>query len=271
MLRKLLFLLIVPFYINSSCAEIDSLLQRAQASGRTLCIALLGPKPCPWSEKFQSEILDQGEVAAFLNERFFFVQGSASDMGEIYPAEELPALLLAYSPELIIQIPYQPLQASDYLSYVKEAAYFCALLIGEDLQKKPPEELQELYVEAHRLRLEALKEKILQEGLKTDKGTFFLLQHYAALLKSRNYKASEVKELRQKILSRDKKNSDKSHLYLAFLDFEARKKKFERKRRKSSLVIKPLVDYIKQWGEKDTEGVESIKQIISNYVTNNEK
>jgi protein disulfide-isomerase len=255
----------------------------AKEKQKYLLLAFVGSDWCPWSQKFENEVLTQAKFAKALKEDLIFVwvdfpenapihtgrKETNQYLREKYHIKELPTLiLLDHSDEQVCKLGYLPLEADSFADHIKalinDYNEMKEALETMDLTALAQEELQSFYAKAKNLGCNKFQEEFMQAGLKADKGTFFLLERYAGLLETAPLQDPSVLELRKAIAARDPKNEDGSHLKLAMLEFE---KILNQPRKKDRLhaAVDPLIAYIKEYGKRDQENLWRVEMMIAQY------
>lgn len=252
----------------------------AQASNKPLLIAFLGSEWCPWSEKLISEVLIDQRFTQALKDELLFVwvdvpeylsqEGLQNTLKEKYQVQELPTLVIVHpNEEEISRVGYLPYEPEKYAGHLKQILFlyqeFKNLQERRSLPSLSLEKLKTLYEQASLLGCKRYREEILLAGLQIDTGTFFLLEHYADLLKTKKMKNEHVVALRKKIVSKDPKNIEGAHLSLAVLEFEALSRR-GKKGEDPQVALVPLIDYIKRFGSKDVENHWKVEMMISQYL-----
>src|SRR5262249_6006006 len=123
------------------------------------------------------------------------------------------------------------------------------------------EQLKTLFQKVVRLENDYFKQQVLDEGLKKDKGAFFLMQQYAALIEKEKMKERSVQRLRRRILERDPKNEHGTHLKVALTDFQVLSKKL-----KPHKAVKPLLEYTQKFGKQDRENLWKIEMMLAQFL-----
>lgn len=80
----------------------------------------------------------------------------------------------------------------------------------------------------------------------------------------------EIKRLRKEILSRDPKNKDGAHLRLAILDFRVLSNR-HKVRDNSNEAIEPLLEYVKEFKNKDKENIWQVEMMMAQYLFSRNK
>lgn len=245
---------------------------------KPLLIAFLGPNWCPWSDQLETEILANEGFMQNLKEDVVFVKIDlpenfeeesfpGKDLKEKYKVNECPALVLVQpSGVAIAKLEYLPIESSEFARYIKQTLSDynrVSHLEKSELRHMKIDELQYLYSHAGRLADSTFKKVLLDQGLKIDRGPYFLLEQYGNMLASGSSKASKLKKVRNKILARDPKNEQGCIRRLAVLDFEALAN--VKKPQNASDVVKPLMNYLQKFGQSDVDNAWQLEMKISKY------
>lgn len=260
-------------------------LTKAQENGRPVLLAFMGTGWCPWTEKLDKEILSDSPFMNALKEKVNFVwlncpsnKGNTSvqvqELKALYGIEELPTIvMITPMQEEMFRIGYLPLSPQEYAAQIEKMMKDYNELNGtvdgqyQELSSLSLEQIQTLYQKACDLKSTRYREALMSLGLEKDAGTFFLLEKYTQLLESGN--KDEAESYREKILERDPKNLKGSQLRLAILDFQIKSHHLKKKSSKS--VLKPLVEYLAKFGEKDKENAWRVEMMAAQYLfTKNE-
>lgn len=257
------------FFILAILAHLG--LQGQESMGNhPLLIAFLGPNDCPWSQKLDQEVLNDKEfIENIASDLIIFkVQfGKNSQLKEKYQIQEYPFFVLVDSTgEQIARIQYVPLSSKDFAFSIKELLYdynFIKMAIKNDfLLEMPFEQLKLLYQKAERLENDAFKTAILEKGLQLDIGGYFLFKQYIAFMEKGTMHDFKVLKLRHKILGRDPKNEHGTHLKVAICEFETLVKKSKKVQR----TLRPLMNYVHEFGKKDQENLWKVEMMIAEYL-----
>lgn len=252
-------------------------LTSAKTSGKVLLLAFMGAGWCPWSEKLEREILSDPAFLEPLREELQFVWLTCPEENKKcspelqglktrYGVEEFPTLVLVtpYQEEMF-KVGYLPLAPKEFASRLKQMVGDYRELFGRVENETPLtlEELEALYIKARDLKSAHYKEKLMKAGLAKDSGTFFLLEKYGELVDAG--KKQEAADLREQIIDRDPKNLKGSQLRLAIFDFQTRALRLKRKDSPFT-VVKPLVEYVEKFGEKDKENLWKVQMMMAQYL-----
>ena len=177
-------------------------------------LVFVGEGWCPWSDLFLKEVLLRPQFKEAYQEEMSFVKvsfaerreasaPSSLELREKYHVEELPSLVLvdAFGEE-VTKMGYLPLPAERLAASVQNAfAHYKEIKAAEQkgFIHLPSTELKQLYHKAQGLKSKAWIQELLQTGLKVDRGTFFLMEQYLALLPKGKKGREELQQIKRKI------------------------------------------------------------------------
>ncbi|MDN3506920.1 MAG: thioredoxin family protein [Simkaniaceae bacterium] len=272
---------IISFFLlicNFAFCDYELAKQEALAQEKPLLIVFLGPNWCPHSDQLEEEILAdlpfiqnlKKDVVLYkveIPEEFEEESYLGQDLKEKFHVEECPSLVLAEpSGEEIAKLTFLPVGQKEFASVIKNtlADYKKVSRITKtQLEKLQVEELKSLYAKAGHLADEAFKKAFLNQGLKTDRSPYFLLEEYSNLLTAGKMGKWKLQAIKRKIQKRDPKNADGYMRELAVMDFESLAS--VKKSKNAEVVVAPLVKYLKNFGSSDTKGAWEIEMKISQY------
>ncbi|HSX12343.1 MAG TPA: thioredoxin family protein [Rhabdochlamydiaceae bacterium] len=231
-----------------------------------LLIAFLGSEECPWSQKWDAEILNSPEFKQLLDQNFVLLKNQDRQIAKRYHVAQYPLLILLDGQgELVAKISHLPLPACESAALIKELFFdfqFIKLSIADHYLKQMGfEQLKTLLQKVTRLENGHFKEQVLEEGLKKDRGAFFLMQQYASLIEKEKIKERHIQRLRKRILERDPKNEHGTHLKVALTDFQVLSKKS-----KPLKAVKPLLEYVQKFGKQDRENVWKVEMMLAQFL-----
>jgi hypothetical protein len=206
---------------------------------------------------------------ARLSRKWIFAEHKKQEnerLREQYDIQQLPTLVLVDSNgDLISKCEYLPLTSQEFAqrtcnlledySHVKER-------LGTDM---PLEVLKELYTKAKKLDNPQLKEMLLKIGMEKGKGVFFLLEKYAAMIQKGRIKTADLQAIRSQILQADPEDREKTRLQIAILDFQRRAESPIRNK-DCKKTLRPLVSYLKKFGDKDKENQWRVQLMIAQHL-----
>jgi thioredoxin-related protein len=227
----------------------------------------LGPKECPWSEKFSREVLDNLSFRDLLQSdvNLYICDFSATALHKKYGIEDFPAFLLTEHDEKIAQFSYLPLEARAFAHYIRDIVNFHDFLQKENLIEKSNEELKVLYQRAKGLKLIEQEKRIIQIGCQKDGDGFFLLEKYAALLRKLSHKDPQLEKTRKKISLVDPQNKKGLLFQCALLDFDAKERIHKKVKLRSRL--RPLLKYVKEFRGSADPHLWKAEMMIAGYLS----
>lgn len=250
----------------------QDLLRKAQEENYAIVAAILNPiEECPWSKKLYEEVLT--------NPHFLEKIAPVALVWEVgkeeeairarYPLKERP-LIVILDPQGMefARLGILPLEGEGYGEEIYERiASFQDICAALDLDGGAFEEnrWQELYKKAKTLTADCYRQVILERGVKSEKGVFFHLEKYADLLGKCRKGHPELARFKEKIFKRDKRNRKGTRFQIAVLDFENRARHHKSKGHIKK-NIKPLLEYIAQWGSKDSAYMWRAEKMAAEYL-----
>ncbi|HSX04365.1 MAG TPA: thioredoxin family protein [Rhabdochlamydiaceae bacterium] len=264
------FAIIFPIIVQGQQAiwleDYKKAVELSKEKNSPLLIVFLGPEECPWSQKLDADILSAPEFQEGLSQDFILLKTHDVQFAKKLHLKEYPMIALSdFQGETLAKMHYLPLSAGDFSLYIKELFFDFQLIkmaVGNQyLRQMPFEQLKTLFQKALRLENSHFKELILEEGLKKDKGAFFLMQHYASSIEKEKIKERRIQRLRKRILERDPKNEHGTHLKIALTDFQVLSKKS-----KPHKAIKPLLEYTQKFGKQDRENLWKVEMMLAQFL-----
>lgn len=246
--------------------NVKTAVEISSEKSKPLLIVFLGPEKCPWSQKMEGDVLNDPAFKEALSEDFVLLKVWDKQLAKKYHVTELPSMVIIDSHgEVVSKIAYLPLSAQDFTAYIKEVFFDFQLIkmssSNHYMKHMPFEQLKTLFQKVNRLENPHFKELILQEGLKKDKGAFFLVQQYMSLIEKEKIKDRKIQRLRKQILDRDPKNEHGTHLKIALIDFQVLSKKS-----KPHKAIKPLLEYTQKFGKQDRDNVWKMEMMMAQFL-----
>ncbi len=256
--------------------DLDRALFRAQEDQKILVVAFLGDGWCPWAEKLKGDVLNSPH---FLNRLKGIAHCAAVTLDEedsehnkqmrsIFHIEQSPTLVLFdYSQEEIARLGFLPLSAQDYAAQVIELVENFEEVVA--FLKNPKvlnseEQMAQLYINAKKLSSRSYRDQILQIGLKKEKGSFFILEKYAALLEKSKFKSEAVQKMRKELIDKDPDNKMGTQLKMAILEFQ--RLGFDVKGKESICkAVSPLVNYVQKFGKDDPDNLWKVEMMIAQF------
>lgn len=261
-------------------SDYDKALMEARTHRKPLVVAFLGTGWCPWSQKLQIEVLSTQEFQLMLDS-FVLVnlsisewnskEGRLAELKEQFDIQEVPIIIaLDPSETEMARIGYMPYSPEEFASLFQGIKESFEEIRNASLSTLNAEALQDLYLKALKFGFNTYRYELLAQGLKTDKTPFFLLEKYKLLVESGKSKDTETLSVRKELLKRDPKNKFGVHRTLAIVDFHQLSNRY-RLRKKPDEVVKPLMEYVKKFGQNDPEHLWKIEMMMAQFYFNREK
>lgn len=260
-------------------AWMDSVQTAQRAAEKRNCpllIAFLGPNWCSFSDKLEEEVLFQDEFISQLKDQVVFVKvdipkdfeqrsfyGKA--LKQKYCIDECPCVVLADSDGgAIAKLEYLPIGCAQFATYVKQVLddyNRVSHLVGRELKQLKVDEVKHLYARSGRFVDTRFRIALLEQGLKIDRGPYFLAEQYARLLAEGTGSRRKLKRIRNKVLARDPKNEEGCLRKLALSEFASMGDSANPEQ-----AIAPLLQYLKRFGSEDAENAWRLEMKISQYL-----
>lgn len=249
-------------------------LETANKCNKDIVLAFVGNDWCPWSQKLQAEVFSQ---QSFIEKMDDFVliridlsqyqdQSERTLLKEKFEVEEIPSILIVNSKEEkeMARIGYIPLPAVEFANLITEISSKHQEISKAEFNDLEGPKLQEFYFSTLKFGFNEFRYAILTAGLQKDKTPFFLLEKYKLLVEAGKINKKETLDVRKELVKRDPKNEHGVHRTLAVVDFHYRSSKY-RLRKKPEEVVKPLIEYINQFGQNDSEHLWKIQMMIAQF------
>lgn len=234
---------------------------------------------CSWCYRMDDEILKSPDFIKLVGNKFIFVLidfpiykaldakliKQNEELKEKYNVRGFPTIILLDADQTqIAQLNYREGGGKAYADYLLKI-----LKEHEDFQKgvksiktQSSASLQSLYEKATSLSMSVEAQTILKEGITREDTLFFLKEYYRILLSNGQISGSIAKKVRAHLLAKDPDNKKHIHYDVAILDFEALSKSLPYLKIADE-VLKPLQDYVAQFGDKDTKNRWKMEMTIS--------
>ncbi len=246
----------------------------AKNEGKDLVLIFVDKEGCPWSEKFENEVMSHPSFYTLLQKDFVLTKiehskqsTESSVIEDKFHVEEFPLIILLTSnQEEIARRGYIPFSAEEWALELKALStqYYDLLgaLSSEHFSSEKGEKIKELYEKAK--IMPQFKQQILSIGLASSEKLFFTIEKYADLLAQAKRKSPEVLAIKKKICSLDPKNQCFSQYKLAVIDFHTNVQRAKKKEDPRKTAF-PLLDYIEHFGKKDREHLWQIHLLLAQF------
>ncbi len=264
-------------------------LKMSQATGKPLLLAFTGSGWCPWSMKMEEDILARPEFSAALRENVLFVRIDFPEkdilpierktqyfgLKKRYGIQELPTLVLVDpSGDEIVKMGYMPVGSREFaarlMTSLADYRQLKALVGSPSLLAMRGDEIQELYKKANTLSVTAVRQQILEAGLKSDQDAFFLMEQYEHLLATHALNDPAVLQLKKKITARDPVGSKGIQFKLATVEFNTLVRQLKKKE-DPQRAIAPLVHFLQKFGSQDNENLWRVEMMIAQFLFSKNK
>jgi protein disulfide-isomerase len=234
-------------------------LKNAQNENRPIVAAFLG-SDCPWSKKLRREVLENPVFLEKVSQDAVLwviaIKHDDEDQAILqkYHVQECPLfLLLDPKGKEFARFEYS-LQdgegcARTIVDLIENFHEICVALDQKNIHFEE-EKWLELYQKAKKLSVPCFEQVILEGALREEKGNYFHLEKFAALLEKHKPKHSQVRRAKQQLLGRDPENKFGTHFKVAVLEFQKIATHLKAKDRPEKALM-PLLQYIHKFGKKD--------------------
>ena len=256
-----IFFILTLFKLSASeeVHWIKDLEKAKQVSSRNKnLIVVLVKDDSAWSQKLERLIADFGSLEKNIISYTLCVLS-----GEFSKVDKPTILLMHPKYGLIAKMGYIPVDASSFDNYIKEQVNNFEKIKDVALNAKnfDSKELEKAFLLSKQMEGEAFQEELFEEGLKRSDTAFFVFEKYEMLINKFQYEDERIEDVKEEIRTKDPKNIQKYHLKLAMLDFLILSQRdYDEKD-----VIRPLIDYVSLYGEKDKKNLWKIYMTISQF------
>lgn len=254
--------------------EEKNILKAARAENRPIVAVFLG-EDCPWSKKMRQEILESPSFLEKIHaEAILWVNSLRQEEEEKtfvqkYKVQQCPIfLLLDPTGKEFARLDSISTDVQGYteaiVSQIENFQEICLALEREDTDFDE-QKWQELYQKAKNLSVPCFHQVILERGLRKEKGNYFHLEKFAALLEKHKIKHPEVRKVKQQLLNRDPDDEFGMHFKVAMLEFKKNASKLKSKDRPEKALL-PLLQYVHRFGKKDVENYWKSEWMIAEFL-----
>ncbi|MBS0623668.1 MAG: thioredoxin family protein [Verrucomicrobia bacterium] len=274
--------LLLPVYLGATLfhQDYDQAVQQARLQQVPLLLFFNGSDWSGLSMKMKKEILqtpefEQGIGSSFICVEVDFPQHCSltieqseknQRVQEKFGIDQFPSLLLVSNQErVMVKLGYYPESGAAFAS---DLVRLCALdkKLSEDLARLETLSIDELwlaYDAAQQLQQQEAMRKILAVGAQSEQPNFFLVEQYRQFVMEKGYPSAACAEIKHRLFHLDP-NNQQGHLYhLALMDFQALASASPAN--SPECVIRPLCDYLEQFGSHDPEHSWRIEMMIAQF------
>lgn len=233
----------------------------AQQTDKPLLVAVLGSSLCPWSQRFQEEIVACPEFLDALEGHFVCAAARQEQIPQF--TGDIPCILIQ-SPygEEIARRTYLPIDSTRYGRLCLESARIFEKCKKLPLETLPENILEPLYKEAVNASCIDLSQHILSIAMQQGRMLFAVFEEYKCLVMAGKRKKDRALRLREELLGRDPRNIRGMWFQIAYLDFFDR----DSKARELKDVLEPLVRYIDMFTKVQDPYLWQAEMIASEYL-----
>ena len=260
----------------------EKALQESKATSKPILLFFTGSDWCGWCKKLEKEVFDTPEFTQSIGDKMIFVvldypmkksldsktYEQNQRLKKHYSIKSYPTVILINGNEdLIGSTGYRSGGGKKYAQHLmKMTQDFTAykqkmnrLALGNYSGK----ELKRLFQKAHELGLEPDAEQLVLLGINSDLSHFFLAERYRSLIKNNAMHSEEAAVIKQRLLASDPNNEHLTHYQVAVAEFEALSEELESKKVNTDIAVSPLIKYVTQFQEQDTDNVWRLHMVIS--------
>ncbi len=250
--------------------EENEILSMAGHENLPIVAFFLGEKQSPWSQRLIQDVLQNASfVDAVVEDALLWEITSDEALRQKYRVVEYPQILmLDPKGREFARMGYLPLSGPEYADritgLIKSFEEICiATATNEDVFQE--EVWIDLYSKAKQLSIPCFAKMLLERGMKKEKGMFFHLEKFAALLEKRKLKDPEVLHVKKDLLKRDPKNQLGVHFKVAVLEFQ----KLRSRRRANEhfeKALQPLFEYVNRFKSKGDQNFWRAEMMIAEFL-----
>jgi protein disulfide-isomerase len=259
-------------------------IKKAEETKKPIFLYFSGSDWCSFCMKFDKEILASEDFIDQVGSIFIFCQvdfpiNTIQEPALARQNEELKSthnvrgfptiVLLDASSKPFASLSYRPGGGDAYakyvLSYYQRHKQYTEEM--KTLDHKPMATLEKCFQYAKEHQDTNAQKKIISTALAQEPSPYFLKEHYRILLNEKKFNTPIAKLTRELILSSDPKNEKHLRMEVAVLDFEALEKNSAPSANVEA-IVKPLKDYLAEFGADDEKNRWKIEIMISQIYSN---
>ena len=251
----------------------------SKKSGKPLFLFFTGSDWCGWCKALDKEVLTSEAFSSLVGNTFIFMKidfpiytslddatkKQNEDLKEKFEIKGFPTIVLVSSEGH--QMGILGYKAGGGKSY---AEYLLKLVKNQDqfkqgmktLQKQDLASLESLYKQASKMGMHTEEKAIIAAALQKGGSTFFLTESYRQFAHDGESNSEPAQNIKKKLQNQDPDNKTGVHYQIAVIDFEAQAENLPQQTDANS-TIKPLQDYLQQFGANDSENRWRIEMTIS--------
>ncbi len=261
----------------------DEAIKQGKEGSKPVILFFTGSDWCSWCTKLEQEVLSTQEFADAVANKFIFVKldfplYSAQDpqvkaqnkqLQQKFDVRSYPTIVIfdAQQNRQIGTTGYRPGGGKQYADYllkqVNDFSSYKQKMGALDKGGFSGSDLKQLYEQAKKLNIDADATKIVSQGMKSDKSTFFLTERYRQLADEGHIHSKEAQDIRKQLLACDPTNEKHIPYHVAVIEFETYLNEMDKDNYTAELAVAPLKTYIEKYGNKDKEHLWRLEMLIS--------
>ena len=279
-----------PDHINW-LTNFDEALNLSKSTSKPIVLFFTGSDWCGWCIKLEKESLDTPEFARAVGDKFIFVKldfpvnstlppqiaAQNKQLQKKYNVSGFPSLIILDGKQQtkIGATGYRPGGGRAYADHltkiISDFSAYQQKMQNVDKQKYSGAELKKLYDTAEMFGYDNDIKQIINAGIASDDGQFFMLERYRMIAREGLLASPEADHLKQQLIALDPNNEKMTQYQIALIDFEANHESMNKENPNPEVAVAPLVDYINKFGAKDKDNLWQLQMIISQvyFDTNN--
>lgn len=253
-------------------------LEASSQTKKPLLLFFTGSDCSGWGMMLKNEILLASDFTEKTKDHFIFVEIDFPEhkpletslaeqnlaLKEKWQVDQLPRLIMIDSSQREISrfgaTPLSPKEFGEELIAILQRDRALTQSM-KNLSCCAVKQLEDLYRTARELKREQEATLLVEEGVERG-AIFFLLEKYRELVDLGKVSDKKAQDIRKRLLALDPNNEKKVLFSLALIDFQ----KLSSERPANPLaVIRPLEDYLKQYGSQDKENQWRLEMMVAQF------
>jgi thioredoxin-related protein len=290
-MKKLLLFFLSLFMMNGPSPSLnaetiewvtnfEAAANQAKEQAKPMALFFTGSDWCTWCQKIADEALNTPEFAAAASDKFIFVKldypmktkqteemiKQNKDLQQRFDVKSFPTILILTPDQREIGVTgYRPGGGKEYAEHLMKIAneYVSYSEMLNKIKNLNGTELKNLYRKAQEFHLDDDEVRIVIAGVNSDRHHYFLIERYRQLANVGRVHDIESQIIREEILETDPTNRYFSHYQVACIDFDAYADEMNLGQATPDKAVSPLIAYIKNFGDQDSQNLWRINMIIS--------
>lgn len=260
----------------------DEAVQLSNRTEKPIVMVFLGSDWCGWCKRLEKEVFRSEAFAKATSDKLIFLkidfplrtrlpgwqQEQNEQLKDKYDIRGFPTLIiLDEKQQQIATAGYQKGGGQKYADYllkiIEEYRNYRANLSHVNDPNIDATALERMYQHAHELGQQDDIDQILKAGMTSNDRSFFLKEKYRLRVQKGLIHDPQTKKLRQQLLTSDPDNTKGCHYDVAVIDFEVLAENLEVNDGPPEPVVKPLLQYIDQFGSQDKDHLWRLQMTVS--------